>query len=132
MKLKAEIKTLKSTGPVTSSVSSAVSETATAPDQETARRLAEFRGLGKRFAVLSELWVRPSLLKQPCPEDLQSLGPWHSKRCANDAAWDRGIVAEMYFLLPSSYHEFIENSTLFSDGVCETFLGALFIPHLLP
>ena len=103
-------------------ISSALSTTldAVTPDQGNAHHL-EYRSLGKRFAILSELWMWRTLLRCPCPTDLQSLGPWHPGQCANDAAWDEGIVAELYHLLPSPYHEFIENLALFSDEVCKNF-----------
>ena len=123
-RLRAEVRTLKSTSGTNqttiSSASSAVSDTA-APDQDddNASNFAKYRGLGKRFAIISELWVRSSLLRRPCPIDLRSTNPWHARRCANDAAWDDGIVAELYFLLPGPYHEFIEGSARFSSEVCE-------------
>ena len=81
----------------------------------------EYRGLGKRFAVLSDLWVRRSILRRPYPPLLRSLGPWNSGRCATDAAWDSGNVAELYTLLPEPYHDLIENSPLFSEMVSELF-----------
>lgn len=127
-KLNAEIRALKSGSGIRqshaiSSASSTISDSATpvsdatAPDHDNALH-RDYRGLGKCFVILSELWVRRSLLRRPCPPDLQSVGPWHPARCTNDAAWDNGIIAEFYFLLPSSYHEFIENSALFSEEVC--------------
>jgi hypothetical protein len=124
-KLKAENKALKSKSNIRqghtaiSSASSAVSDAATNPEEKA--RLAEFRGLGKRVAILSEIWLRRSLLRQPCPTDLQSLGPWHLGRCENAAAWDDGIVAELYHFLPSPFHEALENSALFSEQVCQLF-----------
>jgi len=120
-KLQAENQALKSGGTIKqaghsiSLTSSTTAVTTTAiQDQELQR---EFRGLGKRFAILSELWVERSVLRRPNPQHLQLLGPWHPKRCANDAAWDEGIIAELYFLLPESYHDYIENSATFSEMV---------------
>jgi hypothetical protein len=116
-KLRAEIRSLKGTSRTSGPVSSASSIVPAGQDEDNSLHL-EYRGLGKRFAILSELWMRPSLLKQPCPSYLQTLGPWHSRRCADDAAWDDGIISELYFLLPGPYHELIESSPLFSDQVC--------------
>ena len=113
--MRAELRELKSKPVPPISSTSSPSETTTSKKSSLH---SEYRGLGKRFAVLSELWVRRSALRQPCPIDLQTLGPWHPSRCANDAAWDGGIVSELYYLLPSSHHELIEKSALFSEEVC--------------
>lgn len=121
-RLKADISTLKTItsvnqGHVVTSASSALSDTTT-PDQDKRLRI-EYRGLGRRFAILAELWVQRSHLGRPCTINIQSSGPWDLGRCANNTAWDEGIVAELYFFLPSRYHEFIENSELFSAEVCQ-------------
>ena len=104
-------------GHVISSASSAASVTTTVDEGNTPH--LEYRGFGKCFAILSEVWMWGSLLRCPYPTELRSLGPWHPRQCASDAAWDEGTVAELYHLLPSSCHEFIENLALFSDEVCE-------------
>jgi len=112
-KLKAQIRALKSgQDRTTSPVSSAV--VAPATDKSI---LCEYRGVGKRFTVLSELWARRSILRKPFPPRFQSLGPWDSGRCANDATWNEGNIAELYVLTPESYHDLIENSALFADQV---------------
>ena len=60
------------------------------------------------------LWPKLSILRRPCPE----LNPWHPDRCASDATWDEGDVAELYHILPKAFHELIEESALFADEVC--------------
>ena len=117
-KLKAENRALKSkdTSKLVGRTISSASSVAAVTDQDKVLH-REYRGIGKRFAILSELWVRRSILRRPCPPDPEQLGPWNRKRCANDATWDNGNVTELYFLLPEPYHDLIEHSALFSDMV---------------
>ena len=117
-KLKAENRALKSKDTsklVGQTISSASSAAAVTNQDKVLHR--EYRGLGKRFAILSELWVRHSILRRPCPPDLEQLGPWNCERCANNATWDKGNVTELYFLLPEPYHNLIKHSALFLDMV---------------
>jgi len=108
--------TVSATASSTVSATTLSTVSATSTNQDASLD-GDYSGLGKRFAILSELWVRRSILGQPNPPHLQSLGPWHPGRCANNAAWDEGIVAELYFLLPGRYHELIECSPAFSAKV---------------
>ena len=120
--LKAQIRVMKSATTTSQShaISSASSATSviTTADQDSTSHL-EYRGFSKCFAILSKLWMRRSLLRCPYPIGLWSLGPWHPGWCASDAAWNEGTIGELYHLLPSSCHEFIENSALFLDEVHE-------------
>ena len=119
--LDAELRTLKGMGatghaqPGSAALSTISADGAT--DQE-ASHLRAYRNHGKCFAALSELWVKGSVLKQLYPQHLQSLGPWHPERWANDSAWEDGIIAELYFFLPESCHELIQHSALFKTTVC--------------
>lgn len=116
-KLAAENRTLKSTD--TSKLGRTFNPTSSTTAKANPDQLlhCEYRGVGKRFAVLSDLWVQHSILRKPCPPRFQPLDPWDSRRCADDAAWDEGNIVELYFLLPKSYHELIERSALFSKMV---------------
>ena len=131
-KLKAEIRNLKSMGHAGQdrALSSASSSTlgVVTTNNENKLRHTEYRSLGKRFAILSELWVSPSILKLPRPTNLDTLDPWDPSRCANDQAWNNGIVTELYHFLPGSYHEFIGESATFSKQVRKIFLQT----HLPP
>ncbi|KAF9779196.1 hypothetical protein BJ322DRAFT_1172217 [Thelephora terrestris] len=115
-KLRAENRVLKSTVTVgqgqTSSTASSVSLTASSEDKAT---LSDFRAAGKQFAILGDLWPQRGILRRPCPPRLKPLDPWNFNRCANDATWDEGNVAELYQLLPERYHDLIEHSALFSE-----------------
>ena len=112
-KLKAENRALKSGQ---SRSTTPASSTVAVPTQDRTLH-CEYRGIGKRFAVLSELWAQCSILRKPYPPRLQSLGPWDSGRCVNDTVWGEGNIAELYVLTPESYHDLIENSALFADQV---------------
>lgn len=85
--------------------------------KEEKETIDHFRAAGKRFAVLSDLWPRPSILKQPCPTGLPSSAPWHPERCENDAAWEVGNVAEVYHIVPKNLHVDVEGSAFFSKEV---------------
>jgi hypothetical protein len=116
--LRAENRVLKSTVTVgqgqTSSTASSVSLAASSEDKAT---LSDFRAAGKQFAILGDLWPQRGILRRPCPPRLKPLGPWNFNRCANNATWDEGNVAELYQLLPERYHDLIEHSALFSEQV---------------
>lgn len=117
--MRAENRVLKSSGAVKhNQASSAASSVSVATPNEDGATLRDFRGAGKQYTILSDLWPQRSILRRPCPPNFDSFGPWDLRRCANDTAWDQGNVAELYHLLPERYHEFIEHSALFSDQVC--------------
>ncbi|KAF9793538.1 hypothetical protein BJ322DRAFT_1017019 [Thelephora terrestris] len=121
-KLRAENRALKSTRPAKDSrPCSTASSVSLATHQEDDATVRGYRSAGKRFVLLSDLWPKESVLRLPYPPHLKSLGPWHSGRCASDAAWNEGSVAELYELLPERYHELIEHSALFAD---EFMMGA--------
>ena len=119
--LNAEVRALKAAGAgnpaQTGSAASSTISTATA--SVTAVTTRAYRNHGKRFAALSELWVKGSTLRRPYPERFRSLGPWHPQRWVNNAAWEEGIVAELYHILPESCHSLIEELALFSKEVCD-------------
>ena len=96
--------------------SSTISGTTTTNQDTSLHR--DYSSFGKRFAVLSELWVQRSILRQPNPLRFQSSGPWDPERCRSDAAWNEGIIAELYSLIPERFHEHIEHSPVFSTKVC--------------
>lgn len=105
--MSAELRALKGAGSFRQS---------TAPMTATADERAAhcvLRNHGKRFAALSELWVKRSAFGHPCPEYLETLGPWPPERLANRGAWEEGIIAELYFFLPQSCHDQIEGSPTF-------------------
>ena len=124
--MSAEVRVLKATGSSKSANGSGDALSAI-PAAEADRKIIRrgYRNHGKRFSALSELWVKKSALGKPYPERLRLLGPWHPERIANNAAWEEGIVAELYFYLPTSCHEQIEHSTVFSTLVCGQSLSQL-------
>jgi hypothetical protein len=114
-KLRSENRSLKSLGAAKhGQTSSAVSSASISTPQEDDATIRDFRAAGKQFTVLSDLWPHRSILRLPNPPLIE---PWDSSRCANDAAWNAGTVAELYKVLPERYHEFIEHSALFSEKV---------------
>lgn len=110
--LSAEVRALRGAG-----AGSTASSTTSAARPEKDLVKAYHANLGKRFAALSKLWVKESLLGRPYPQRFESLGPWDPKRCLTKAAWEEGTVAELYFFLPESCHELIAGSTAFSKSV---------------
>jgi len=116
--LSAEVRTLKATG--TSKNAKDGGDTFLAiPIVEADRKVLQrgYSNHGKCFAALSELWVRASALRKPYPQRLRDLGPWHPDRCTDNATWEEGIVAELYFFLPDSCHQLIKHSAVFSKLV---------------
>ena len=78
----------------------------------------DFDKLGRSFCVLYEVWVQQGHLRQPYPENLRELGPWHPHRYTNDRTKNEGVVAELYSFVPSKFHEHLETSHFFSKKVC--------------
>ena len=100
-----------------SAITSSVSVSLATPKEEK-ETINTFRAAGKWFAVLSELWPQPLILKQPYPVGLPSSAPWHPEQCENDAAWKVGNVAEVYHIVPKALHVDVEGSVFFSKEVC--------------
>ena len=111
-KLSAEVRTLK--GTAVGSISSTTSTAVAGKDPSH----SEYRNLGKKFATVSELWVKSTALGHPFPERFRSSGPWNPERFTSNVACEEGIVAELYFFLPASYHDLIGGSTVFKQAVC--------------
>ena len=109
--LNAELRTLKSSSAGSLSTTPVTAAAGTDPLHRT------YRNHGKRFAALSELWVKSSALGCPCPQRLESTSPWQHENLANRAAWEEGIVAELYYFLPQSCHVHIEESPVFGKMV---------------
>lgn len=125
--LNAEVKKLKVRGTsgqavpdnamaaVSATTSSTISGTTTT-NQDTSLH-CDYSSFRKCFAVLSELWVQRSISRQPNPLHFQSSGPWDPEWCQSDAAWNEGIIVELYSLIWEHYHEHIEHSPVFSNKV---------------
>jgi hypothetical protein len=96
------------------SVTSSVSAITTNEDKKT---LKTFQEAGTRITLLSELWPKRSLLRQPPPPNLPPSAPWHPERLESDAAWALGNVAELYHFVPEFNHEVLEHSALFATVV---------------
>ena len=110
--LSAEVRALRGAG-----AGSAVSSTTSVVRTEKDLVKTHHSNLGKWFAALSELWVKESLLGRPYPQRFESSGPWDPERCASNAAWEEGTVAELYFFLPESCHKMIAGSPAFAKSV---------------
>ena len=77
----------------------------------------DFNQLGRSFCVLNEIWVSPSHLSQPFPENLRDIGPWHSDRYRNDQTKHEAIIAELYGAVPPCFHKYLEGSPFFANKV---------------
>ena len=77
----------------------------------------EFNQLGRLFCVLNEIWVRKFHLRQPYPEGLRQIGPWHSERYRSDQSKRDGVVAELYKFVPLHFHQYLEGSHFFAKKV---------------
>ena len=109
---------------------STISSTASTSVTEKDPSHREYSNLGKKFAALSELWVKSTALGRPLPERFRSSGPWDLERLTSNVAWEEGIVTELYFFLPASYHDLIEGSPAFKKVVRPIF-PLPFIPGLM-
>jgi len=102
-------------------ISSASSLASTAaPPNPLEAHAKTFGQLSRGFCVLNELWVPPSHLNQPYPENLRDIGPQHSTRYRNDQTKREGIIAELYHFVPPQFHKNLEGSPFFANEVSTT------------
>ena len=86
---------------------------------------AHFRTAGRKFALLCDLWPGLSMLGRPCPPNLPLSAPWHPEWCASDAAWESGLLVELFYVVSAIHHKRIEASPTFAREVgCFVFLSS--------
>ena len=78
----------------------------------------EFDQLGRSFCTVNELWIHPSHLGQPYPENLREIGPYHSTRYRDAQTKRDCLIAELYDSIPPQFHKYLEGSPFFADKVC--------------
>ena len=78
----------------------------------------DFDKLGRHFCAFNKIWVRPSHLCKPYPEDLREVGPRHAACYTNDKTKQDGVVAELYKFVPEDFHMYLESSPFFAKQVC--------------
>ena len=78
---------------------------------------AHFRGAGRKFALLCDLWPGLSMLGRPCPTSLPSSAPWCPEWCTSNAAWESGLLVELFYIVSAHHHKWIEGSPAFAKEV---------------
>lgn len=100
------------------------SASAASPPHPLEDHAKDFDQLGRSFCTLNELWVHPSHLGQPYPENLREIGPWNSARYHDNQTKHDGLIAELYDFLPLQFHKHLEGSPFFANKV-----RVVAIPH---
>jgi hypothetical protein len=70
--------------------------------------------LGKKFAVMHELWVESSAFLKPRPPNIEADS---TERFTSDEQYDQGIIAELYDVVPPKLHGSMENQPAFGKLV---------------
>ena len=108
-KLQAELRTLNTTRVVSTSTEE--------PVDPLSEHRTTFLELGKKFCILSELWVDGSALGCPYPATIKDSGPWSHDRYETTASVRDGVTAEIYACVPQAFHKLINISPFFSSTV---------------
>lgn len=71
--------------------------------------------LGRMFCVMGAPWLDPIIFKSPRP---QNLHPYKPERYASEAAIKQGLIAELFYVIPSKFHEPMQGTPWFRETVC--------------
>jgi hypothetical protein len=70
--------------------------------------------LGKKFAVMHELWVESSAFLKPQTPNIEADS---TKWFTSNKQYDQGIIAELYDVVPPKLHRSMENQPAFGKLV---------------
>jgi len=87
-----------------------------------------FLELGKKFCILSELWVDGSALGRPYPTTISDSHPWSPNRYESPASGHDGVTAEIYACVPEAFHRLINVSPFFSSTVSSSIFASPSLP----
>lgn len=105
-------------GAISSTVSSTTPPTSAArPPNPLEEYAYDFNQLRRGFCALSEVWLLPSVLNQPYPEQLREIGPYHDTRYKDKQSKCEAVIAELYDFIPAKFHKHLEGSLFFADKV---------------
>lgn len=108
-----ELKTENATLRTHTTKKSRSSKTGPVPDK-LLKHMKAIEALGRMFSVMGAPWVDPSSFKIPRPTNLLPYGP---ERYSSDASDEQGIVAELFYLVPATFHEMMTSTAWFGETV---------------